>query len=80
MDEIKIEESVFGKLADKQVVKKYTMTNKNGFSVSLISYGATIQSVFVKDKSGKLVNIALGFETIEGKLLIKLNKLFQINY
>lgn len=66
MDKILVEESQFGRLPDRQVVKKYTMTNKNGFAVSLISYGATIQSVWVKDKNGQKINIALGFDTIEG--------------
>ncbi|CAF1071452.1 unnamed protein product [Brachionus calyciflorus] len=65
MSQIVIEESLFGKLSNKQNVKKYKMTNQNGFSVSLISYGASIQAVHVKDKNGQVVNVALGFDTLE---------------
>ena len=68
-ESIKTEESLFGKLTDKKAelkhVKKFTLTNKNGFSVSLISYGAAIQSISLKDKSKKLTNVVLGFESLE---------------
>lgn len=66
MSEISIEESLFGRLSNKQEVKKYTLTNKNGFSFSVISYGASIQSINVKDKDGKLRSVALGLNTLEG--------------
>ena len=67
---VSIEESIFGKLTDPsqelKTVKKFVLTNtKSGFSVSLISYGATIQAINVKDKNGKLTNVALGFESLQ---------------
>jgi len=69
---VKIEESIFGKLTDEsqelKTVKKFVLTNtSSGFSVSLISYGATIQAIHVRDKSGKLTNVALGFDSLQGK-------------
>lgn len=68
MSQIKIEEMKFGRLSDGQEVKKYILRNKNDFEVSLISYGAAIQAIKVKDKNQKLINVVLGFETIEGKI------------
>jgi hypothetical protein len=68
---IKIDESIFGKLTDERhelkTVKKFTLTNKtSGFSVSLLSYGATLHAIHVKDKSGHVTNVALGFECLQG--------------
>ena len=67
---VSIEESIFGKLTDPsqelKTVKKFVLANTtSGFSVSLISYGATIQAINVKDKNGKMTNVALGFESLQ---------------
>jgi aldose 1-epimerase len=67
MSNIIIEESVFGKLSEGQQVKRFLLKNKNDFSFSVISLGAAIQSINVKDRNNKLVNVVLGFETLEGK-------------
>ena len=67
MCDVKLEESSFGCMKNGQLVKKYTLTNRNGFSFSVISYGAALQSINVKDKSSNLVNICLGFDNIKGK-------------
>ena len=69
MGDIIIEESVFGQLSDGQQVKRFLVKNKKDFSFSVISFGAAIQSINVKDKNNKLVNVALGFETLEGKFI-----------
>jgi len=62
---ITVDESVFDKLGE-QVIKAFTVTNQaTGFSCRLISYGASVQSIKVKEKSGKLVNTVLGFDTID---------------
>jgi aldose 1-epimerase len=65
MSGILIEELSFGKILNDQV-KLYKLKNKNDFQLSLISYGASIQSIKLKDKSNKLTSVCLGFETIEG--------------
>lgn len=68
MSGVKIVESKFGRL-DGQDVKRYVLQRGDEFEVSLISYGASIQSVRVKDKNNKLVNVALGFDTLEGSYI-----------
>ena len=66
---VTVVESSFGKLQNGEEVKKVTITNKNDFSVSVISFGAAIQSITVKDKNGQPTNVVLGFDTIEGFFL-----------
>ncbi len=69
MSDVKIEESLFGKLSSEHEltkVKKFTLTNKNDFSLSVLSYGAAVQAICVKDKMGKMTNVVLGFEALEG--------------
>ena len=56
---IKIEKKNFGKI-DKtgEIASLYTITNKNGASVSLSSFGATITGIKVPDKDGNLINVS----------------------
>ena len=42
--------------------------NKNGLSVTVTNYGATITSIKVPDKRGSLLDIALGFDNLEDYL------------
>ena len=78
---ISIKESCFGRLSDGQIVKKYTLTNKNNFELNVISYGASIQSIILNDRDGKQTNVALGFDTIEGKFdHSKLKNKHEINF
>ncbi|HHT15827.1 MAG: aldose epimerase family protein [Christensenellales bacterium] len=44
----------------------YTMENRHGYSVSIINYGASIQSIKVPDRCGKIEDVVLGFDTLEG--------------
>ena len=59
--------SPFGKLPDGQAVTIYTL--KNGpTTVRLIDYGATVIGIDVPDRAGKVADIALGFDSMEGYL------------
>lgn len=51
-------------LEDKDGTKidQYTMTNANGMQVSVITYGATLTDVSVRDRRGHLTNITLHFD------------------
>lgn len=57
-----IVKSTFGKLADGKEIELYTITNKNGASVSLQTLGAGIQSLCMPDKNGRLDDVVLGFD------------------
>jgi len=55
----------FGKTTKDKPVTLYTLTNKNGMSVSIMDYGATVVDLLVPDRSGKLGDVALGFDSVE---------------
>lgn len=61
-----VQKEVFGKMPDGTVVDKYTLTNINGMSVGILSYGGIIQSVKAPDKDGKIEDIVLGFDSLDG--------------
>jgi len=47
--------------AHGQSVDLYTLKNSNGMIVKISNYGGVVQSIWVPDRTGKLVNVALGF-------------------
>ena len=44
----------------KGSVASITLENANGMRVTLLSYGATIQSILVPDKDGRMTDVLLG--------------------
>lgn len=61
-----VEVSDWGKLPSGEEVKLYTMTNDNGMVVKISNYGALITSIMVPDKDGKMADVALGFDSVDG--------------
>lgn len=55
----------FGVLADKRAVEAITLSNGKGMSATIITYGATLQSVVMPDRNGVKSDIALGHATLE---------------
>jgi aldose 1-epimerase len=62
----RIVQSSFGRLADGTAVDRFTLTNTRRMSVSIITYGGTLQSVRVPDRNGRLRNVTLGFSSLAG--------------
>jgi aldose 1-epimerase len=62
--DMKIETTPFGETKDGQKVQRFTITNKNGHSISLTDFGATLMHVHVPDRTGKLANVNLSFDTL----------------
>jgi aldose 1-epimerase len=60
-----ISKSSFGTFGS-QPVTKFTLKNSHRMRVSIIDYGATIQSVRVRDRRGHFKNVTLGFGNISG--------------
>lgn len=61
-------ETPYGKTADGTAVTEYTLTNRNGMAVKCITYGAIVTEIHTPDKSGQFVDVALGFDKLEGYL------------
>lgn len=57
---------VFDTLDNGDEVTQYTMTNSNGVEVSVISWGGIITSLKTHDKDGKLGDVVLGFDNVDG--------------
>ncbi|XP_063220439.1 galactose mutarotase-like [Bacillus rossius redtenbacheri] len=60
-------QDAFGSV-DSRSVDRFTLRNKNGMEVQVISYGATITSIKAADKNGKIEDLVLGFDDIDGYL------------
>ncbi|QIX62861.1 galactose mutarotase [Hymenobacter sp. BT18] len=60
--------SVFGQMADGTQVQLYTLTNAHGLKATITNYGGTLTSLLVPDKNGKLGDVVLGFDSLEGYL------------
>lgn len=55
----------FGKTPDGVETHLYTIKNSSGASLQVTDYGARIVAVNVPDRSGKLANVNLGFDSLE---------------
>lgn len=64
----KVEKRSFGQTTDGQPVDLYALTNANGMRVEILTYGATVRSIEAPDRTGKMADVVLGFDTIEGYL------------
>jgi aldose 1-epimerase len=57
-----------GKVIPGQPITQYTLINRNGLVVKCIEYGAIITEIHVPDKNGKMADVALGFDKLDGYL------------
>jgi aldose 1-epimerase len=55
----------FGTTADGARVEIFTLTNTHGIEVRVMTYGATIVSIRVPDKDGRLDDVITGFDTLD---------------
>jgi aldose 1-epimerase len=55
----------FGSLADGTKIDLYTMTNKKGMSVSITNYGGIIVALNVPDRTGKIEDVVLGYDSVK---------------
>ncbi len=56
----------FGTTAKGEAVDVYTIRNSEGTAVDIITYGATVNSIYVADKNGSFADVLSGFDTVEG--------------
>src|SRR3954470_7258724 len=58
-----ISKEVFGSV-NGETVYRYTLTNGR-FRVRILTYGGILQTIEVPDRHGRLVNVTLGFRTLD---------------
>jgi aldose 1-epimerase len=63
-----IQRSTFGKTADGQTIELYTLTNRQGMQAAITNYGGRVVSIRVPDRNGKLADVVLGFDDLQGYL------------
>ena len=61
----RVEKQPFGKTADGVAVDAYTLTNKSGARVKIITYGARVVSMEVPGRDGKPGDVSLGYDDIQ---------------
>jgi len=65
---MEVKKELFGRLADGTAVDIYTLTNKSGIEARVMTYGATLVSLRLPDRSGAFADVNLGFDNLEGYL------------
>ncbi len=61
-----IRKESFGKTASGAQIDLYTLSNKKGMEVAITNFGATVVALKVPDRAGKVTDVVLGFDTLEG--------------
>jgi aldose 1-epimerase len=61
-----VHKSAFGKLQDGREAHLYTLTNKSGMQVAISDFGGTVVSIRVPDRFGKMGDVVLGYDSVEG--------------
>jgi aldose 1-epimerase len=59
---------LFGQTPEGEEVSLYTLTNAKGLRARITNYGAILVSLAVPDRHGKLDDITLGFDNLDGYL------------
>ena len=58
----------FGQTADGKAVDLYVLTNSKGMTAKIMTYGAIVTELDTPDRNGKLNDIVLGFDSLDGYL------------
>ena len=58
----------FGKMPDGTPVRIFTLTNEHGLEARICTYGGAVVSLKTPDRTGKLADIVIGFDSLAGYL------------
>lgn len=61
----RVSEQPFGSTKDGKQVKLFTLRNKNGMEAKITNYGGIVVSLLVPDRSGKMGDVVLGYNTLD---------------
>jgi aldose 1-epimerase len=62
----KIEKRTFGTAEGGQEVDLYILRNQSGMEVAITNYGGAVVSLKVPDRTGKLADVVLGYDNVDG--------------
>ena len=60
-----IEKRFFGKLCSGEEVYSYTLQNKNGMKVKILSYGGAIAELWTPDRNGSFADLVGGYDSLD---------------
>jgi aldose 1-epimerase len=55
----------YGKMPDGTAVEEYTLTNRNGMTMKVITLGGIVTELHVPDRDGKMADVCLGCSNLE---------------
>ena len=64
---VEISRDPFGEI-EGRLIDRFTLANRHGLRVEVITYGGIIRAVWAPDRDGQLANISLGFADLAGYL------------
>jgi aldose 1-epimerase len=62
--DVSVSKAPYGTLADGTEIDRYTLANRRGMTVRIITYGGVITEINTPDVRGRLANVALGFDNL----------------
>lgn len=65
-ESVKITREQFGVTAGGEQIDLFTLTNDHGMEVKIINFGGIITAINVPDRTGKVDDVVLGHDTLEG--------------
>jgi len=63
---MKIEQQLFGQVSEGKPVDLYVLENDRGVEARITNYGGILVSLMVRDRAGKVEDVVLGFDHLEG--------------
>jgi aldose 1-epimerase len=63
---MKIEQQLFGQVSEGKPVDLYILENDRGVAARITNYGGILVSLMVPDQAGKVEDVVLGFDNLEG--------------
>ena len=64
---VEISRDPFGEI-EGRLIDRFTLANRHGLRVEVITYGGIIRAIWAPDRDGQLANISLGFADLAGYL------------
>jgi aldose 1-epimerase len=63
---MKIEKQPFGRVSEGKPVDLYILENDQGVAARITNYGGILVSLMIPDRAGKVEDVVLGFDNLEG--------------
>ena len=64
---VEISREPFGEI-EGRLIDRFTLANRHGVRVEVITYGGIIRAIWAPDRHGQLANVTLGFADLAGYL------------